>query len=166
MICSSGATIRPGANCPAASSLAAPRSRASAPGSAASWRSAAASAPGSPGGTRTADPPSVRRWGGVSEVTIAHPAAAPWKTLFGTTRWALLPVPKMPRQTWWLATRAGSSPAGTQSSQRTALLAAAAAFAAAASWPSPIMVTSMGVPASWLSAAPMTGVPCRGVYRP
>ena len=76
------------------------------------------------------------------------PAAAPWNTLFGTTRSALSPVPKMPRQTWWLATSAGSSAAGTQSSQRTASLAAAAALVSASSWPLPIMVTSMGSPAS------------------
>ena len=52
----------------------------------------------------------MRRWGGVSQVTIAHPAAAPWKTLFGTTRWAFSLVPKIPRQTSCSATSAGSPP--------------------------------------------------------
>ncbi len=45
-------------------------------------------------------------------------------------------------------------------------LAAAAALVSASSWPLPIMVTSMGAPAIRPSAAPMTGVPCSGVYRP
>ena len=89
-----------------------PRIRASSERSAASPSSAAASAAGSPGGTRTAASPRTRRCGGVSEVTTAQPAAAPWNTLFGTTRSALAPVPKMPRQTSWPATSAGSSAAG------------------------------------------------------
>ena len=42
----------------------------------------------------------------------------------------------------------------------------AAAIVAALSWPSPTIVTSMGAPAIRLSAAPMTGAPCRGVYKP
>ncbi len=105
------------------------------------------------------DPP-LRR---VSEVMIAQPAAAPWNTLFGTTRSALSPVPKMPRQTWCPATTAGSSAEGTQPTQRTSGLAAAAARVAGRSWPRPIMVTSIGAPASRASAAPMTGVPCSGV---
>ncbi len=83
--------------------------------------------------------------------------------MFGTTRSALSPVPKMPRQTSCAATSAGSSAAGTQSSQRTDGLAAAACLVAASSWPRPIMVTSTGAPAMRPSAAPITGVPCSGV---
>ena len=86
--------------------------------------------------------------------------------LFGTTRSAFAPVPKIPRHTSCPATTAGSSAAGTQSSQRTAGLAAAAALACASSWPVPIMVTSTGAPARAARAAPMTGVPCSGVNRP
>ena len=102
----------------------------------------------------------------MSDVTTAQPAAAPWNTLLGTTRSALSPVPKMPRQTSCEATSAGSSVAGTQSIQRTDVLAAASRLVSASSWPRPIMVTSTGAPAMRPRASPMTGVPCSGVYSP
>ena len=69
--------------------------------------SASASALGEPAGTYTAPSPSASRCTAVSEVTIAQPAAAPWRTLLGTTRCAFGPVPKIPRQTWWPATASG-----------------------------------------------------------
>ena len=65
------------------------------------------------GGTKTAAPSNAACWGAVSEVTSAHPAAAPSYTLCGTTRRAFGLSPKMPRHTSHRAIRPGSSSGAT-----------------------------------------------------
>ena len=102
-------------------------------------------------------PARSRRCGGVSEVSSAHPTAAPWYTLLGTTRRALGPSPKIPRHTSWPATTPGRSSGSIHSVHVTRPSSPTAARVAARSCPRPTMVQTRGRPGIARRAAPMIG---------